>query len=508
MLCMSKNYFLLAFGLLALLSCGPRKTATSSTSQTDSSLSSKTPIDTMVADGVYDLYCLNDFHGSINFNDESYTEYGLGSIFSELKRRKDADPEHTFIFSAGDMFQGSLESNSNYGHLVLDAMNVAGFDAMAIGNHEFDYGQERLFELEEAADFPFLGANMYLFEDGETKERIFDSRVQPSTIIERGGNRIGIIGTIGSGLTNSITSSCVENVVFVDPEDIIIEEAKRLKNIEKCSMVILLCHQDSRYLKWYDGLSDYVDAAFCGHTHSRNLDLIDGKLPAVQSYCNGQRISYIQLTVKNGLVSCSEYEIIEGDTWETDPAIQEVIDEYLDADFQAMANEVLGTLDGEMSKGEVANLGCKAIYEKYVAQYPDLTFAIENSQRDELYPGELTYSALYKATPFMNKICILNVLGSEIKYVSSSNHAYSGAMLEADDLQLNEYYKVAVIDYVGLHQNTRKQYDNFNSLNGDGEIIATYETYPVDLTADYIKNDLHGVVNVRDYYSSAPGFVS
>ena len=108
----------------------------------------------------------------------------------------------------------------------------------------------------------------------------------------------------------------------------------------------------------------------------------------------------------------------------------------------------------------------------------------------------------------MNKICILNVLGSEIKYVANSNHAYSGAMLEVDDLQLNEYYQVAVIDYVGLHQNTSKEYDNFNSLNNDGEIIATYETYPVDITADYIKNDLNGIVNVRDYYSSAPGFVS
>ena len=99
-------------------------------------------------DGVYHFYCVNDFHGAVvEQMNGSYYEVGISKYFGELRKLKEKDPDHTILLSAGDMFQGSLESNSNYGMLVTEAMNEAGFEAMTIGNHEFDYGPNRLLDI-------------------------------------------------------------------------------------------------------------------------------------------------------------------------------------------------------------------------------------------------------------------------------------------------------------------------------------------------------------------------
>ena len=256
--------------LALLLACGPTESNLSSESSesefTSSSSESRTPVEVELNDATYDFYCLNDFHGSIRELSKEHA-VGMGKLFSELKRLKDADPEHTFILSSGDMFQGSLESNHEYGMSVLSGMNAAGFDAMALGNHEFDYGQSRLFDLAKAADFPFLGANIVKWENGQETNEPLSDLIGSSTIIERGGNRIGIIGAIGEGLTDDITSSAVSNCVFTDIEPIIKEEATRLREYEGCGLVILLLHDDERAVKYFDEddpVENYVDGIFSG----------------------------------------------------------------------------------------------------------------------------------------------------------------------------------------------------------------------------------------------------
>ena len=97
-------------GILAV-SCSPGSHSSSlgnTTSSEESSSATTTEQPIVSEDGVYDFYCVNDFHGSILERDDSYYESGIKKYFSKLKQLKEADPEHTFIFSAGDMFQGSL----------------------------------------------------------------------------------------------------------------------------------------------------------------------------------------------------------------------------------------------------------------------------------------------------------------------------------------------------------------------------------------------------------------
>ena len=131
---------------------------------------------------------------------------------------------------------------------------------------------------------------------------------------------------------------------------------------------------------------------------------------------------------------------------------------------------------------------------------------MENGQRATLNSGLVTYSDLYKATPFTNNIVIANVTGKDIKRESGYNSTYTGDTTRFGKIDDDTYYTVAVIDYLLYHQDTSKQYDYFMSLNGNGgEIIAEFATYPVDLSADYLKT-LGGSVSYLDFASNAPGY--
>src|SRR5690554_2041853 len=90
-------------------------------------------------ENVINIYTLNDFHGAI-FENKSAGEIGLSKIGNFLKTVKEKQPNNTVILSAGDMFQGAAVSAMTRGKVVVDIMNYIGFDAMALGNHEFDWG--------------------------------------------------------------------------------------------------------------------------------------------------------------------------------------------------------------------------------------------------------------------------------------------------------------------------------------------------------------------------------
>jgi 2',3'-cyclic-nucleotide 2'-phosphodiesterase (5'-nucleotidase family) len=152
---------------------------TSTTPISSSSGSGSTAVTSVSKDGVYQFYAVNDFHGSVLENSSYYYEGGLAKVGGKLKALKAADPEHTFIISSGDMWQGSLESNSNYGALVTEVMNNIGFDSMTIGNHEFDYGQSYIQTNRKAANFPFLAGNIRTYSNVVPSARLGMAAISP-----------------------------------------------------------------------------------------------------------------------------------------------------------------------------------------------------------------------------------------------------------------------------------------------------------------------------------------
>lgn len=449
----------------------------------------------------FDIYCVNDFHGSINEQTNGrYYESGIKKYFGNLQAKVEADPEHTIVLSTGDMFQGSFESNSNYGLLITEAMNAVPFDAMTLGNHEFDYGRDRLNAIKEAADFPILGGNIVNLQ-GENLEEF-----PAYTTFERGGYKFGIVGMIGEGQTSSITSSYVSDLVFANPEKYALAASKYLREQEGCDAIILTLHDDcSSLTDWVSAssLSQHFDGVFCGHSHTRNKTNIGG-LTALQAYCNGEAYSHLRLEVSKTGVK-ERFAAVESTTKSLPESeeIGRICEKYFAKEpYFSKANATAGTLlNASLNATTVSDLACVAIYEKVKADHPNLLLAMQNKQRANVATGTVTYRDLYKAMPFMNKVCVVDILGQDIIKEAQYNETYSSPDITVDP---NQVYRIAVIDYLLYHQNSNKRFDYFDHFQTEqGKLIQTYEDeYPVDFAYDYIKTTLGGTIDGRNYNGS------
>ena len=119
-----------------------------------------------------DFYTVNDLHGKIA-DDDANTHPGVDELSTFFKNARKSDI-NVILLSAGDMWQGTSESNLTQGLLATDWMNNMGFAAMTLGNHEFDWGEAPIEENFNLAQFPFLAINIY---DRETKSRFPTVRI-------------------------------------------------------------------------------------------------------------------------------------------------------------------------------------------------------------------------------------------------------------------------------------------------------------------------------------------
>ena len=133
---------------------------------------------------------------------------GIAELTTLIKNIRRDEP-NVFLFDSGDIFTGAL-SRLTGGALMFEFMISMGYDAMGIGNHEFDYGEAILEWEKNRAPFPVLGANLFY----EGTDIPF---AQPHAIIERGGVRIGVIGIMGQDAATAIIPSYIAPIDVVDP---------------------------------------------------------------------------------------------------------------------------------------------------------------------------------------------------------------------------------------------------------------------------------------------------
>ena len=179
----------------------------------------------------------------------------------EQERAENAD---LLLLDCGDFSQGSPYYNIYKGDVEVGLMNIMGYDAATIGNHEFDYGIENMARLFRMAQFPIVCAN-YDFS-GTPVEGL----VKPYIIVERGGLRIGIFG-IAPRLDGLVMDAARKGVTFIDPVTAANEAIGSLK-AESCDVIICLSH-----LGWGIGGTDDealisatsgIDIVLGGHSHT------------------------------------------------------------------------------------------------------------------------------------------------------------------------------------------------------------------------------------------------
>lgn len=446
-----------------------------------------------------DLYAINDFHGQTD---------KIARVGGFLKEKK-AQDGNTILLNSGDMFQETLESNSNYGSLLNNCMAEIGIECMTIGNHEFDWGLEKLQKLSKQTSVKFLGANIYHWSKTDGWGTYADEIAEPYYIRTLdNGLKVGIIGLIGSNQIKSISSNLVSTVGFKYPSEVVPALSQKLREEEKCDVVVVSIHNGAEYtLKDnYLDMSQYADAVFCAHSHKYELETKNG-VTFIQGGSKGNYVSNVRLAVdKDGKVITKKAENIRyQSSWTEDQTIAQMVEES-NASIAKIANEQITTFSGYFdSDSSMPRLVCKAIASFAKEQGYNIDCALVNQTRNSCSSGIVTYKDLFNAIPFDNIVYVAEVSGKDLL----NEVKYCGFWRVTDQPILeNGTYTVAVIDYVLFHQDPNRTYNFFPSAfeNGKTPVALVTEQNPLlnyrDITKAYLLQQ--ETVYASDFADSNP----
>ena len=208
--------------------------------------------------------------------------------------RKAEGENKVLLLHAGDFDQGTSYYTQMHGRLEVDMVNAMRYDAVTLGNHEFDDGIEDLASRVKDIKCPVICANLDLssFELGEY--------IKPYCIVEKGKMKIGIIG-LEADLSTCVAKTISSRIPQLDPVEVTNKWADYLRNTEKCDMVILLSHQGWDEDHWNAPKIKGVDLVVGGHTHafvddlSYVEDLESKEVPIITDGCWGLEMGIIKV---------------------------------------------------------------------------------------------------------------------------------------------------------------------------------------------------------------------
>jgi 5'-nucleotidase len=415
----------------------------------------------------------NDVHGGIVERNASGGLALFGGYVENLRAARARDGGAVLLIDAGDMFQGTLESNLNEGAVVVSAYNALGYLATAIGNHEFDFGpvgprstpaspeedpRGALKARASEAHFPFLAANLI---DTATGRMVDWPNVRASVTADVVGVKVGIVGLLTAETFSTTIASNTHGLRIAPLAPTLESEARRLR-AAGASVVILTAHAGGR-CRTLDSPTDLsscdqnaeiftlarslpaglVDAIVAGHTHAGVAQDVNG-VPIVESFSTGLSFGRIDLAIDraSGRVTahqtfrpqniCAQEDprthrcdpsappaAYEGAKVVPDAAIARVLEPAIEAVRELKARPTGIVLDTPIRRsGEIESPLGNLFADAYRQSVPGADVAINNTDgglRADLPAGALTYGSLFEVMPFDNKLVALHLTGAELR---------------------------------------------------------------------------------------------
>lgn len=398
------------------------------------------------ADYVLDILHINDLHSrieSINrFNSTCSREDEIGNkcfggvarVKTKLDQRRAALAEqdaNVLFLDAGDQFQGSLFYSTYKGAAAVQFLNRLKPDAMAVGNHEFDDGPEKLAEFIDKAEFPVISGNTSVYFEPLLKDRL-DGYV----IVEKGGEKIGIVSVLATDTAE--TSSPGDNVKFLD-ELTYLKTAIREIESKGVNKIILLSHVGLPRDKEIAAAISGVDVIVGGHSHtllSNTEENAEGPypvmvenpdgvmVPIVQAFAYSKYLGEISVNFNDDGVVTAAY----GEPHLLDSSVYPDVDFAIDIqDLAGPINELkakqVGTtsaaIDGDrnscrLQECAMGNLVADAMLERVKSQ--GISIAIQNGGglRASIDEGEVTMGEVLSVLPFQNALATFQLKGADI----------------------------------------------------------------------------------------------
>ena len=396
------------------------------------------------ADYELNILHINDFHSrveEINKFDSTCSEKetaaqecfgGAARLKTAFEQRRSAlSGKNVLSLNAGDNFQGSLFYSTLKGKAELDMMNVIGFDAMTVGNHEFDDGETAILPFLEGAKFPVLGANVKA-----NAQSTLGDRIKPSTVVEIGGQKIGIIGVV---TTDTMEIANPGPNVTIDSDVAAIEaEVAKLKG-EGINKIIALTHVGyKRDLDVLAKIAD-IDVIVGGHSHTllSNTDtkaegpyptLVDNpggyKVPVVTAGAYSKYLGDVVVTFDdNGVVkSATGNPILIDKTFEPDQAVAAQVAE-LAKPIDELRKKVIGQssdkIEGDrtvcrVKECSMGNLVADAMLDAAKGQGMVMAIINGGGLRASIASGDVTQGDVISVLPFQNTLATFQLSGADI----------------------------------------------------------------------------------------------
>ncbi|PRX22392.1 2',3'-cyclic-nucleotide 2'-phosphodiesterase (5'-nucleotidase family) [Orenia metallireducens] len=455
-----------------------------------------------------DILSTNDFHGNLRGGYEA----GAAKFAAVINYYKKQNPKGTILVSGGDSYQGTPVSTLNHGAPVIELFNYLGYTASAIGNHEFDWGQDVLAEITQQADYKFVAANLY----NKNTNQVVDY-AKPYIITEVNGVKVGIIGISTPDTLTSTMPTHIANLEFRDPATIINKIAPQVKSAG-ANLIIVLSHMPGN-TDWSTGevSGELIEVAkkvkdingmIGGHSHDTVTATING-IPVVEAYKHGRRIGHLSYFVNT---DTNEVVAIKPTTHAVrktklnislDKKAQAIVDKYQKA-IEPIMSEILTTSKVALKRkyNDISNIG--ALVTDAVKEYTqaDIVFQNAGGLRVDIPAGKVKVEQIYSLLPFGNTAVTAKMTGQQIieileqsfnldkgmmqlsglKVIYDSNkreynRVVSVQLADGTPLQLDKKYKVATNNFLavgGDKFSTFKEVEFTNSYKEIKEIVIEY----------------------------------
>lgn len=356
----------------------------------------------------------NDMHGF--FVEGKYDGMGAAKLTAKANEIRE-NKENVLFLDAGDATQGNNLVTLSKGENAIKVMNAMKYDVMVTGNHEFDYGKERLAELAEMAEFPVLAANIKK-EDGS-------NFLKQYTIKEMNGFKVGIFGLATPETKYKSHPKNTEGLTIEDPIEVAKAMVSELEG--QVDVIVALAHLgvegEETSVKLAENVSG-IDVIIDGHSHTElgEGQVVNNTLIA-QTHEKTKNLGIVELEIKDGEVvskSASLFTKEEAANINEDPVVKGIIDE-VKAENEKIEAEVVATspevLDGERANvrtGET-NLGNLITAAMIDVSGADVALMNGGGIRTSIDKGDVTKGEVLTVLPFGNTVTVIEVTGSDIK---------------------------------------------------------------------------------------------
>lgn len=367
----------------------------------------------------------NDFHGALDPRRIDGIRRGGAAALAATIARAEAEcvaPTCQWILvDGGDEFQGTIASNLAFGKPISEIFNHLGYTAAALGNHEFDWGQDTLRARMRDERYDVLAANVR-YADGRDVPWIRDD-----TLIVRGGFRIGVIGLLTRSTTTSAKASMIQGLRFDDPAPIVDSLTADLRRRGANTVVVVahmggFCDQEGttncrgEIFDMVRALKQPIDAVIAGHSHTIINTVLNG-VPIVQAYSSGTAIDVVDIASdRTSPRTPTRHEVrsVYTDSVTPDAWVAQRVAAAEQA-VAAKASAVVATVATELPGTDASPLGDLVADAMRAAGHADFGVMNHGGIRAALHAGTVRYGDVFAVSPFGNVLYKITAKGADMR---------------------------------------------------------------------------------------------